>query len=121
MIKLSNALLSLLAVAALTACHGMMDTTPEEQQASTMATTTPTISYPALSPIAPPKSNFEEPPPSENPRAVIWRPGYWAWNGSSYSWVSGEFMLRPDPTAVWFPEHWIHHTYGWAFVAGYWE
>ena len=31
--------------------------------------------------------------------------------------VPGEIIDRPSPTAVWAPDHWVKHEFGWAFVA----
>lgn len=78
-------------------------------------------SYLQLAPMAPPPVMFEEPPENYKPRSQTWRPGYWDYNGSNFHWVSGEFIARPSPTAVWSPDHWAEHTYGWGFVPGYWQ
>jgi len=101
----------------MTACSNRTDYPNQPETIAAPATQT----YPGLAPIAPPPLQYEPPPLLENLRGSVWRPGYWSWNGSDYVWVSGEVMARPDPTAVWFPDHWAHHTYGWAFVAGNWE
>jgi len=78
-------------------------------------------SYIQLAPTAPPPPMAEEVPVNNNPRAQIWRPGHWYYNGSSFSWTSGEFIPRPSPTATWSPDHWSRHTYGWGFVPGHWQ
>jgi hypothetical protein len=74
-----------------------------------------------MAPSAPPAPRYEEAPVPDNIRAYAWRPGYWNYSGSDFYWVSGEMMDRPDPTALWSPDHWIQHTYGWALVPGYWQ
>ena len=79
-----------------------------------------TPSYERLSPVAPPATKYEIPQQADNPRKEIWRPGYWSYNGGSFDWVSGTLIARPSPTAVWSPDQWLQHDYGWAFVAGYW-
>lgn len=104
------------ALLALTACGS--DTTAE---APAPVPAPEVQSYPGLAPIAPPKPMFEEKPVLQSPETQIWKPGYWSWNGSEYSWIPGEVVPRPAPTAAWFPDHWMWHTYGWAFVPGYWE
>jgi hypothetical protein len=78
-------------------------------------------SYLQLAPIAPPPPMFEQPEISSNPRAAVWRPGYWDYDGGNYHWVSGEWIARPSPTAIWSPDHWMQHTYGWGFIPGYWQ
>jgi hypothetical protein len=77
--------------------------------------------YSRLSFIAPPPPIEEDVPESPNPRQEIWRPGYWAYDGSNFSWVSGEMMPRPAPWAVWSPDQWVRHTYGWGFEPGTWQ
>lgn len=76
--------------------------------------------YIQMAPEAPP-SPLHETMPAYNPQIAIWRPGHWSWNGSSFDWVSGEVIARPSPTAVWSSDHWVLHTYGWAFEPGYWQ
>lgn len=78
-------------------------------------------SYIQMAPIAPPPPLFEEAHESTSPRAEIWRPGYWQYNGSNFSWISGEMIDRPSPTAVWSADHWTQHTYGWGFVPCFWQ
>ncbi|MFA4995236.1 MAG: hypothetical protein WC521_08050 [Bdellovibrionales bacterium] len=72
---------------------------------------------------APPANEREVVPAINNPQTKIWRPGYWMPTGESgeFEWVPGEILQRPHPTAVWAPAFWVHHTYGWTFVAGHWE
>ncbi|MDD3288450.1 MAG: hypothetical protein PHX43_05535 [Alphaproteobacteria bacterium] len=74
-----------------------------------------------MAPTAPPEPFFEEKDQPENPAAEIWRPGYWGYSGIDFFWVEGEYIPRPDPTAVWSPDRWQLRSYGWAFVPGYWE
>lgn len=76
-----------------------------------------------VSTVAPPNALTEEKQLPVDPRTSIWRPGYWyySYQDSDFTWIPGELIDRPSPTAVWVADHWIHHTYGWAFVPGYWQ
>ncbi|MDX2029003.1 MAG: hypothetical protein SFW62_10290 [Alphaproteobacteria bacterium] len=85
-----------------------------------VATATPS-SYIQLAPTAPPAPLAEEVPVLNSPQTTRWRPGYWSYDGTNFSWVSGEVIARPSPTAVWAPDRWFRHTYGWGFVPGRWE
>ena len=70
---------------------------------------------------APPPPKEETPLVIESPRTQIWRPGYWGYGLTGYDWVPGQVIDRPSPTAVWAPDHWVKHDFGWAFVCGTWE
>jgi len=77
--------------------------------------------YPQLSMTPPPAPRYEDKGFNPDPLHMTWQPGYWDYGGSGYSWVSGKYISKPNFTAVWAPDHWIRHTYGWAFVPGYWQ
>ncbi len=79
------------------------------------------VNYYRMAPMMPPAPLVENIVIPETPRNLLWRPGYWEYNGSSFDWVSGELMARPSPTAIWSPDHWVEHTYGWTFEAGHWQ
>jgi hypothetical protein len=81
----------------------------------------PFSSYIQMAPTSPPQAPEETVPIPDNVRTQVWRPGYWHYNGISFDWVPGEMISRPSPTAIWSPDHWIEHTYGWAFLPGYWQ
>lgn len=105
--------LCLLAIIGLTGCD-TFDDVP-------VPPSSPAFPYSSMAPMAPPAPREEMPLASNNPQAEIWRPGYWDYENGVYSWVPGYLMPRPDPTAVWSPDHWVLHNYGWAFVAGSWQ
>jgi hypothetical protein len=71
--------------------------------------------------MAPPAPLYEEMPVRTSTRTEIWHPGYWDYSGGDFHWVSGYMIDRPSATAVWSPDHWTEHKYGWAFVPGYWQ
>ena len=104
--------IALLALLGVSAC----DTTPEVTAPAPVF-----ISFIRLAPFAPPAPQYETPEISATPAKEIWRPGYWDYDGSGYSWVPGELIRRPSPTAVWSSDTWIQHSYGWGFRPGYWQ
>ena len=77
----------------------------------------------ALTSSTPPPLNEPEVKPAlQNPRAEIWRAGYWLPSGDGgFEWIPGKLIPRPSPSAVWAPAYWAHHAYGWTFVAGHWQ
>jgi hypothetical protein len=50
----------------------------------------------------------------------IWTPGYWAWNGASYAWVDGAWVLAPYTGALWTPGYWGWGGGVYLWHAGYW-
>lgn len=74
-----------------------------------------------LSPVGPPPPIEEKAERPADPTTEIWRPGYWIYNGTAFSWVHGALMPRPSSTAVWAADYWMQHDYGWAYVAGHWQ
>lgn len=77
--------------------------------------------YVRLSPSAPPQAPYETRPMPEEPMRQIWRDGFWDYDGTTFYWVPGYYMYRPDPTAAWTPDRWEQRAFGWAFVPGYWQ
>ena len=78
-------------------------------------------SYYRMSPTPPPVAPFEEKQQVADPLHEIWRPGYWSYDGVSFSWVPGHVMPKPEPTAAWSTDRWDEHTFGWGFVPGHWQ
>jgi hypothetical protein len=76
--------------------------------------------YARFSESAPPAPQAET-KPVINIRSEVWRPGHWAYDNGQFSWVPGEVMQKPTFTAVWAPDRWEKHTYGWAFICGHWQ
>jgi hypothetical protein len=70
--------------------------------------------------IAPPVP-FVEPVPVAPSSGYVWQPGYWAWNGVQYVWVSGQYVVAPYPAAVWVPGAWIGVGAGWEWRPGHWR
>jgi hypothetical protein len=51
----------------------------------------------------------------------LWTRGYWRWNGVTYVWVPGSWMVRPRPAAVYVEGHWLRRGSRWVWMAGYWR
>ena len=50
-----------------------------------------------------------------------WTRGYWRWNGTTYVWVPGSWIVRPRPAAVYVEGHWLRRGSRWVWVAGRWR
>jgi len=86
-------------------------------------TTTPPLTSIVAAPIAPPPAPDEAIPPKPSP-TVVWVPGYWSFDGTNWTWVSGQYQTPPRPTAQWLPGHWSPQSGGggvWVWVAGRWS
>ncbi len=62
--------------------------------------------------IAPPQLRVEVPPPAPSGNHV-WVPGYWSFAGGQYVWVSGSYVVAPQPTARWVPARWVLRDGAW--------
>ncbi len=72
-----------------------------------------------IAPSAPPPPRVETVPPP--PASVdVWTQGHWAWNGSNWDWVPGQYITRPAPQATWIPGHWERQSDGYVWVDGRW-
>ncbi len=71
-----------------------------------------------------PPQNLSEMPPTEKPAgaAIVWVPGYWAWDTdrNDFIWVSGCWRSAP-PNTYWVPGYWLQVTDGWEWVSGFWK
>jgi hypothetical protein len=78
---------------------------------------------PILVPQQPP-DNVQEVPPAEQPAgaAIVWVPGYWAWDQdrNDFIWVSGCWRNAP-PNTYWVPGHWLQAGNGWEWIGGFWK
>ena len=83
----------------------------------------PAQSQVIIAPSAPPPARVETIPPAppSTPNVMYWRPGHWMWDGTSWSWLQGQYVERPNPQAVWEPGHWAQQpTGGYVWVDGRW-
>ena len=74
-----------------------------------------------MAPVEPPVPSDEVIPDIDEPMYKVWRPGHWYYENGGFSWVPGELLTRPSPTAVWSQDRWEKRSYGWVFIHGYWE
>jgi hypothetical protein len=77
-----------------------------------------------IAPSAPPAPRMEAipAPPGAEAQSMFWRPGHWMWSGANWAWQPGEYVARPQPTAVWEPGHWSPRPDGgYVWVDGHWQ
>ncbi|HEY6147835.1 MAG TPA: hypothetical protein VIZ69_09060 [Thermoanaerobaculia bacterium] len=70
--------------------------------------------------VAPPAPIVETVPAAPSPRHV-WVGGYHRWDGRSYAWVPGHYVVRPRAYRAWVPGHWARHRRGYYWVPGHWR
>jgi WXXGXW repeat (2 copies) len=58
------------------------------------------------------------PPPAPG---SVWTPGYWSWNGVSYVWVPGRYVVATFPDAVWIGGRWVARGHAWTWVDEHWR
>lgn len=80
-------------------------------------TSIPGVAAPVTSSVAPPPARVERVEPHDG---YVWAPGYWEWNGRSYHWVSGTYILE-HRGAHWVADRWEQVGSDWQHVAGHWS
>jgi len=60
------------------------------------------------------------PNPPVSAEALRWRPGYWNWTGTAYTWTPGQFVPMPGTSNSWMPGHWSQTAAGWVWVPAGW-
>ncbi len=117
--------LPVLAVAAGPCAAASASLSPSSQQRDALplqlAQSTPTI---IIAPAAPPPIRAEvvPPPPAGESTRVIWQQGHWAWTGTSWVWIAGQYVTPPAAKVVWDPGHWVQQSDGtWRWVDGQWR
>jgi hypothetical protein len=65
-----------------------------------------------------PPGDIATPPPSIG---YVWVPGYWYYQQTGWTWITGRWELTPYPGAAWMPGRWDHRWYGWVWVRGHWQ
>src|SRR5689334_18057447 len=71
---------------------------PEQSAASPPAQTPSGTTVEA--PVPPPAPMAEVVPVAPGPE-YAWTPGFWSWNGVTWVWVRGAWVVRPRVGAVW--------------------
>jgi hypothetical protein len=70
-------------------------------------------------PPPPPRAETVPPPPGTR---YVWEPGHWHWNGATYVWVGGHYVIRQARWHEYVPGHWQQNPYGqWVWVAAHWR
>jgi hypothetical protein len=92
--------LVMIAVAAVVSSAGAQQSGPRFAQLA--QTAAPPV--PMIAPAASPPLQEEAIPPPPTP-AVYWQPGHWTWVVSTWVWIAGQYVERPQPQAVWQPGH----------------
>lgn len=50
----------------------------------------------------------------------VWVGGYWARDGSAWTWVPGVHVVRPAHRNHWEPGHWVVRGNRWLWIPGRW-
>ena len=77
-----------------------------------------------MAPSAPPLPPAEvmPVPPSGQEKILVWQPGRWTWAGSSWLWVAGMYVSRPEGMSTWAPGRWELHPNGsYIWAEGHWS
>jgi hypothetical protein len=72
------------------------------------------------SPPAPPAPLADTVTPSPAPNA-LWVPGYWDFNGTTYTWTAGHWEIPPPMSTTYVAAHWETRAGANVFVRGYWQ
>lgn len=70
--------------------------------------------------MAPPAAPYEA-VPAPPPGAMVWRPGFWRWDGRAYVWAPGRYVRPPHPGAMWVAGHWVARGNHWVWRRGHWR
>ncbi|HVU36087.1 MAG TPA: YXWGXW repeat-containing protein [Opitutaceae bacterium] len=65
-----------------------------------------------------PAAETVTPSPASN---AVWIPGYWSFDGTSYSWVAGHWEIPPPNAHSYVAAHWENQGGGYFFVPAYWR
>jgi hypothetical protein len=59
------------------------------------------------------------PPVAEQP--LIWQPGHWDWNGTTYVWAPGHYVLATGHGPRWQFGYWALSNGGYTWVPAHWQ
>jgi len=76
--------------------------------------------------VGPPPPRYEAVPAyprAYRPGRVVWRPGFWRWDGRGYVWEPGRYVEIPRHHHYrrWETGRWEHRPGGWVWVDGRWR
>ncbi len=75
---------------------------------------------PPYPPVPPPLAE-QIPKPPVTPDALVWRPGYWDWNGTSYVWQPGQYVSAAGHGPLWQLGWWNMTSTGWRWEPAHWR
>ena len=75
--------------------------------------------YASPYPPVPPPQQEQLPKPPVTAEPLIWQPGHWDWNGTTYIWTPGSYVPR-DGHSLWQPGYWAQTQGGWTWQPGHW-
>lgn len=61
-------------------------------------------------PVAPAPTREEIPKPPVSEDMQIWQPGHWDWNGQTYTWRPGQWVLNTGHSNQWMDGFWSRNT-----------
>lgn len=67
--------------------------------------------------VPPPAPRVEMVAPRDG---LVWAPGYWEWNGRSYRWLTGSYIVE-RPHSHWVADQWVQEGGRWHYLRGRWE
>ncbi len=84
---------------------------------SAMVGPTALASTPLVVDSAPPPPRIENVPYRDG---YVWALGHWAWNGHSWAWVDGNYVVE-QRHAHWIPDGWEQSGTQWRYIPGHWQ
>src|SRR5580658_457518 len=85
-------------------------------QGEAQATTNVEVVTPPPPPPPPSEVVYAQPSPD-----ALWVPGYYAWNGNSYFWISGHWEIPPPGYHRFVAAHWAYHNGDYVYIRAYWR
>ena len=77
-----------------------------------------------IAPTAPPPPQVEVVPqmPSGQEKVLVWQPGRWTYQNSTWIWTAGSYVYRPEGATTWVPGRWELQPNGaYVWVEGKWS
>jgi hypothetical protein len=71
-------------------------------------------------PPVPPLQPEAVPKPPVTSEALMWQPGHWDWNGTSYVWSNGQYVPAAGHGSLWMPGWWSRTPAGWTWLPPHW-